>query len=451
MSERPYPFTEGSFWLTPPSNRQPPLVGRQRCDVAVIGGGYTGLAAALRLREGGVDVAVVERDFCGSGASGQNAGHVAPTIGKDVSTCIRMFGQERGLRFVRFAERAVECFEETIARHRIDCDYHRTGNILAGVHERQRRALVRGAESASRLGLHLGFLDETGMRRRGLPPAFRFGILESCGGTMHPGKYVLGLRAAAIAAGIRIHEDSRVTQIGQGSTITLETKDGVLEAPQALLATNAYTPGEFGLLGSRIMPVRVSQFATRPLTEGELARLGWRDREGIYTAHEILENYRLTVDHRIVGGSKAIDFEYGGRLAPGYQPATFALVERAFRERFPGLAAAAIETFWGGWVTMTLDFLPIWGRLGPHRNLAYYTGCNGHGVSLCTLMGSAVADELMGKRSEHTELLERFGIPLPPEPLRTALLHAINGVLAGLDRRLDRRVRRETATDRGRG
>ncbi len=441
MAETRYPFTEGSFWLEPPADRQAALAGRERCDIAVVGGGYTGLAAALRLKARGADVVLLESDFCGSGASGRAAGHVTPTIGKDTATCIKMFGVKRGLELVRFAERAIETFEDVLQRYAIECDYERTGNIIAGVHERHRAALVNSAAKAAELGLNLRFLDENEMRKRAIPQAFRFGVLESLGGIIDPGKYVIGLRAAAIAAGVRIHESSKVTRIEQGAVVRLSTAGGVLDAPKVLLAANAYAPSAFGLLKGRILPVRDSLFATRPLTERELAGIGWTGREGIYTAHEVLEGYRLTADNRIVGGSKHINYAYGSKLAPGYQPETFEIVERAFRERFPTLGAVSIETFWGGWIAMTLDFLPVWGWLGSHKNLAYYAGCNGHGIPQCTMMGQAMADELLGEPSQWTRLLKRIPIPLPPEPLRIAVFHGINGYLERIDRRVDQELR----------
>jgi gamma-glutamylputrescine oxidase len=441
MTELAYPFTEGSFWLTPPAVRQAALEGQRRCDVAIIGGGYTGLSAALRLRERGVDVVLVEADFCGAGASGRNAGAVTPTIGKDAATCIKLFGAKRGMELVRFAEAAVDCFETVIARHAIDCDYSRTGNIIAGVHERHRAGLLASAAAADKYGLHLSFLDEAEMRRRRIPEAFRFGLLEGCGGTIDPGKYVLGLRKAAIEAGVRVHENSRVTRIEEGKTLVLHTQAGALQAPQVLLATNAYTTPGLGYLRHTTLPVRITQLVTRPLTPEELAGVGWGGREGIYTAHEVLENFRLTVDNRIIVGSKSINYAYGSKLAPGYQPALFALLETALRERLPMLRDVPIETFWGGWVSLTPDFLPVWGRLGPHKNISYYGGCNGHGIPQCTMMGAAMADMMMGEPSSHAELLRRFHIPLPPEPLRSAALHGVSALLSRIDSRVDRELR----------
>ncbi|MBZ2169445.1 NAD(P)/FAD-dependent oxidoreductase [Marinobacter sp. F4216] len=442
MNQSAFPFTEGSFWLEAPDDIQPALRGQQRCDVAIIGGGYTGLSAALRLRERGVDVALLEKDYCGFGASGRSAGHVTPTVGKDIPSCIRRYGMERGMAYVRFAEQAVAEFESLIHRHGIDCDYQPTGNIVAGVHETHRAKLMESAESVGKLGIRMHYLDETAMRERGLPPAFRFGVHEDCGGTIHPGKYVLGLRSAALKAGVRIYEHSPVSRIDEGSTVSLYTGTGVLKAPQVMLATNAYAPAELGLMKSRILPVRVSQFTTRPLTDAELESIGWPNREGIYTAHEMLENYRLTADRRIVGGSKVIHYAYGSRLADGYQPSAFRTIEQAFRDRLPELRNVPIETYWGGWVAMTLDFLPVNGNLGAHRNIAYYAGCNGHGIPQCSLMGGALADWILSEDTSFTKLFQRIQIPFPPEPLRWAVLKSLNALLAWSDQRIDHALRR---------
>lgn len=441
MQQARFPFTEGSFWVTRPVLRRPALESAARCDVAIIGGGFTGLAAALRLQQRGVDVALLEAEFCGAGASGRNAGHVTPTIGKDAATCIKTFGVKKGLELIRFAEAAIDHFEALVEHRGIACDYLKTGNIIAGLHEVHRPGLTRSAHEAEKLGLHLRFLDESEMQARGIPPAFRFGVLEARGGTINSGKYIIGLRDAAIRAGVRIFEDSPVTEIRQGAPVSLRTARGELRAEKVLLATNAYTPPRFSLLKNTILPVRVTLFATRPLTEDELAGIGWRGREGIYTAHEILESYRLTVDRRIIGGSKTINYEYGSALAPGYQPEAFALLERTFRERFPTLAHVPVELFWGGWIALTLDFLPVWGRLGKQQNILYYSGCNGHGIPQCTMMGEVMADELLGERSPWAELLRRFIIPLPPEPLRAFLLDALNWWYARIDRRVDRDLR----------
>jgi glycine/D-amino acid oxidase-like deaminating enzyme len=432
---------EGSFWTGPPADPQPPLEGEARADVAVVGGGLTGLATALALREAGVDVAVVERDFCGSGASGRNAGHLTPTIGKDLPTLVRVFGEARASAFARFADRAVGCAEELIGRHAIDCDYVASGNVLAGLHPGQRARLERAVEAAARLGAKVAFLDEREVRRRELPECVRFGILEERGGTLDPGKLVRGLRAAALGAGARVYEGSEVRRIATGRMPRIETGTGTLRAKRVVVATNAYTPATLGWLRHRVVPLRVELFATHPLSDAARARLGWSGREGLYTAHEILESWRQTADGRLVGGSRWVRYGYGSTLSDGASPRLLRRLAGLLGERFPGLDAP-IDAFWGGWIGSTLDFLPVFGTRGRHANLHAGLAYNGHGVAQACLFGKLLADAALGRESADAELFARRGVPLPPEPLRWLLARGILGSLACVDALTDRRIRR---------
>ena len=197
---------EISPWVTRPADLQAPLRGDLRTGVAILGAGYTGLSTALALRRTGVEVVVLEREFAGFGASGRNAGHLTSTIGKDLPTLLMLFGRARAARLVRFADEAVGCVETMIREYGIDCDYLPAGNIMAAVHPRQERRLRKAAEAAAQIGARVRFLDRDAVRARGLPPAFISGALEECGGTLDPGKYVMGLRRAVLDAGIPLYE-----------------------------------------------------------------------------------------------------------------------------------------------------------------------------------------------------------------------------------------------------
>lgn len=431
-----------SPWVDTPADFAPPCTGDLRADVVIVGGGYTGLSTALALRERGADVALLEQAFCGFGASGRNAGHLTPTIGKDAPTLALMFGKDKAGALMRFADRAVRHAEQTIARHGIDCEYLPSANIIAGVHSKQEPALRKAAEAGAALGAQLTWLDAAEMRRRQLPPAFTFGVLEGCGGHLHPGKYVLGLRAAALKAGVRVYERSAVTAIEEGPQLRVQTTQGSVTAGQLVLATNAFTPVTLNRFASRVCPVRVSLFRTPPLSAEQRARLGWPGREGIYTAHEILESYRIGADGRLIGGSKVVNYAYGSALAPAEQPEAFATLERAFRDRFPMLDDVPIENFWGGWIGMTLDFLPLCGVTGRHANVHYGLAYNGHGIAQASYMGRLLADGVSGVANEDAALLKRRGIPVPPEPLRWLLVRGLIGVFAGMDRRVDRALAR---------
>lgn len=431
-----------SPWLEPPASPAPPCRGEASADVVIVGGGYTGLSTALALRERGADVVLLEQAFCGYGASGRNAGHLTPTIGKDAPTLSLMFGKDKAGALMRFADRAVRHTEQTIARHGIDCEYLPSANIIAGVHPRQEKALRKAVEAGAALGAQLTWLDGAEMRRRQLPPAFTFGVLEGCGGHLHPGKYVQGLRAAALKAGVRLHEQSAVTALEDGATVRVRTAEGAVRARHLVIATNAFTPVTLKRFGHRVCPVRVSLFRTAPLTLAQRARVGWPQREGLYTAHEILESYRLGADGRIIGGSKVVNYAYGGGLPPAEQPAAFATLERAFRDRFPMLDDVPIENFWGGWIGMTLDFLPLCGASGREGNVHYGLAYNGHGIAQASYMGRLLADRVSGVANEDAALLQRRGIPLPPEPLRWLLIKALIGLFEGIDRRVDRALAR---------
>jgi glycine/D-amino acid oxidase-like deaminating enzyme len=438
--DRPFPFEEISPWVEAPEDLQPALADDLRADVVVVGGGYTGLSTALSLRAQGADVALLEQSFAGSGASGRNAGHLTPTIGKDIPTLLKLFGKERARRLVQFADAAVDYTEEMIRKHGIDCEYRASGNILAGVHANQETRLRRAAEAARGLGAHVRFLAPGEMRERGLPPAFRFGVLEERGGTLQAGRYVMGLRRAALAAGVRLFEGTALLALEDGRRVSARTQRGAVEADFAVLATNAYTKTT-GRRRRTVAPLRVSLFESEPLDPARLDALGWRGREGVYTAHQALESYRLTAQNTIVGGSKVVRYAWGSELPAGYDPGAFAAIEGAFRERFPTLRDVPVARYWGGWIGLTLDFLPVLGVEGTHRNVLCGIGYAGHGVAQATLMGAMLAERIQGREHEWEPALRRRALSWPPEPLRWLGAKLINGALTALDRRTDRQIR----------
>jgi glycine/D-amino acid oxidase-like deaminating enzyme len=434
------PALEISPWITVPPDLQAPLAGDRTANVVVIGAGFAGLSAALALKRAGVDVVVLEREFAGFGASGRNAGHLTPTIGKDLPTLLMLFGPKRTAQYVDFAEQAVHGVSRALQEHRIDCDYVPCGNIMAAVHRRQEARLRKAAGVAARVGAHVQFLDRAEMQRRQLPPAFISGALEESGGTLDPGKYVNGLRRAVLEAKIPLHERTPVLELLAGARPRVRTPAGTVTADTIILATNAYTL-EFGRLHSVLFPLHDTLFETAPLDAGQLAALGWPGREGIYTAHESLESYRLTARRTIIGGAKGVRYPYGSALRGGSSDWTIALNIAAFRERFPTLTEVHIAHTWGGWIDMTANFLPVLGTLGRHRNVHYVAGFNGHGIAAASALGNVVADVVLRRPNPYAGLFTPFVVPLPPEPLRWLILRGMIGLVNTLDRRIDAQVR----------
>lgn len=429
----------GSLWMEGAAPTAPPLAGDLDADVAVVGAGFTGLSAAIALRAAGHSVVVLEQEHAGYGASGRNAGHLTPVIGKDLPTLALLF-RRRARALVELVELAVGHVERTIAEHAIDCAYGPVGNVMAAVHPRQHAMLDKAARATRALGLDAELLEPDTMRARDLPKTFTRGLLMRRGGILDPGRYVQGLRRVAEASGARVFERTPVLRIDAANPAVVETPRGRVRARAVVLGTNAWTPA-LGWLRGTIARFHVYLFATAPLATAERAAIGWRGREGIYTAHEILESYRLTEDHRIVGGAKTVRYGFGGRALPD-DPATFAFLEVAFRDRFPALRDVAITHRWGGPIAFALDFLPAVGVTGRDRNVLYSAGYAGHGIAMASYAGTMIADLLLGRDGPGRVLWGHRKVPMPPEPLRWLVAKGLVSTFAAIDRRVDGLVRR---------
>lgn len=442
MSVEPAP----SPWLADLPSRTPtgPLREDLEVDVAVVGAGYAGLSSALALCAEGLSVAVLEAHVAGFGASGRNAGHLTPTIGKDVPTLLRLFGRARTRDLLSLADTAVRHVEALLERHGIDCDYAPVGNIVAAVHPRQHGAIDRAARAAAELGMPGELLEAADLRKRGIPPAFTRGFLEPHGGHLHPGRYVDGLRRAAQAAGAALFERTPVRGVEDGERPVVQADGGRVHARYVVAAANAWMP-QLGLLGRALLPLHVQLFATEPLSPAQRAALGWGGREGLYTAHEMLESYRLDADGRIVGGAKTVRYGYGGRFLPDRDPDLARRLEAVFRVRFPELSGLRVADHWGGPIALSLDFLPRIGRGGAHGRILHAASFAGHGIALASYAGEIVRDLLRGRDGPGRVLWDRRGIPLPPEPLRWLAFQALRGLFGAVDGRADRAAARGEA------
>ncbi|WP_418219865.1 FAD-binding oxidoreductase [Burkholderia metallica] len=427
-------------WVEKPDDLQPALEGDVSADVVIVGAGFAGLSAAVELARQGAKVVVIEREFPGFGASGRNAGYLAGAMGLEYDLMLRDISKEQATQIVRYYDDAVGFVEGKLKEHDIDCEYVQSGWIRAGVHPSQEQKIRDEMRIGAELGHKSQFLDQAQMRARGIPPAFLFGEYTPTGGTLHPGKYVMGLRRAALRAGVKLYENTPLLSYTEGPVIQVKTPRGSASAPVLLFATNAYTP-QLGLLANKVVPLRISAIETEPLSDAQLASLGWSRREGIVTAHYSMESFRLTARNTIISTVKRIHYPYGSRTpnVPAYDQ--YRELRANLHARLPSLKNVALRHCWSGYISAAGDALPVVGKTGTNQNIYYTAGCSGHGVASQSMVGHMIAQHIRGTEPPLLTALRHDTPSLPPEPFRWCF---INGLLVGanaMDDWVNRKVR----------
>lgn len=426
-----------SNWWSGPETRQPELKNDLTIDVAIVGGGFTGLHTALALRQAGMEVAILERDFAGSGASSKSAGYVDGLIGKDLPSLLKITKLERARELCDFAREAVLRLEDLIRSDGIDCDYVGNGNINVAVHPRQTRRLQKLVGAGKDLGMHYTFLDEGALRERGIPPAFVSGVHDPVGGILNPGKLVKHFREKAIAAGVKLYEGTQVLRIKNGQPALIETDRATVTAKEVVLATNAFTM-QLGWKKRFMAPVWNGMFESKPLSPEQRQILEWPGEEGLFTAHEKLESYRLTKRNTLISGGKVVHIPYGFNLKD-LAPENIAIaLEKVFRQRFPQLDDLQFQAFWGGWIGIPLDFLPGIGTTGKFGNIHYAMGYAGHGIPQTILAGEILAAKILRQQHPFGTVLDRRTLPIPPEPFKWLVSNLVDKALGIPDKKTDR-------------
>jgi gamma-glutamylputrescine oxidase len=366
------------------SQRHAPLSGAIRCDVAIVGGGLAGLSAALELRERGLDVVVLEARDIGWGASGRNGGQAIHGLACGQDVIERQLGLADSRRVWDMTIEALAMLRERIARHGIECDW-RDGFLGVATSARKGAQLTAWAdEVAAKYDYPLTRIAPPELPKWIASKRYHSAIHDPRSGHLHPLKYVLGLARAAAAAGVRIHENTQVTALAQGAEAVLTTDSGEVRAAQVLLAGNVYLQDVAPALESRIMPVGTYIVCSEAL-DPALADSLIPTRSAVCDTDFVLDYYRTTNDHRML---------FGGRVS--YSTKTPANLQESMRRRmvdtFPQLASAKIQYAWGGFVDITMNRAPDFGRIGT--NVYYLQGFSGHGLALTGLAGRVVAEAM---------------------------------------------------------
>ncbi|MGQ0710696.1 MAG: NAD(P)/FAD-dependent oxidoreductase [Rhodoferax sp.] len=375
--------------LRPPA--QPPLQGSQRADVVVVGAGFAGLSCAIECAQRGLSVLVLEADRVCSGASGRNGGQAIVGYASGMAPLEQQLGPQGARQAWEMSLQALDLIDARIRQFGIDCARVH-GYLYVADSARKARALeAEVRELQQRWGLDCTWASGAAVQEWIQSPRYQACAFESRSGHLHPLQYGLGLAQAARQLGVRIYEHSAVVGLERGPQLLARTAQGEVRAPFGVLAGNcmlpAYGPRVAPELHARTMPVGTYILATAPLAPELRARLIARNA-AVCDNNLALDYFRLSADGRML---------FGGRVS--YSARTPARLRQRMAARmaqvFPALRGVPVEYVWGGFVDISMNRAPDFGRLGA--NLYYLQGFSGHGVALTGLAGQLVAQAVCGQ------------------------------------------------------
>lgn len=436
-------YRSKSWWLeslpeaiTP----NPALTGRQTADVAVIGGGYTGLSVGYHLKQinPGMDVRIIESDVCGYGASGRNGGFSMTLFGLTKGITKFRFNDHKARAAHIYMENAVDYLHEVITENNIECQYEKSGYLLVGTSPGQVRRVEHDFKIMEKWGLGgVERWDRTRLAEEFHTDFYKIGWFEPRCGILNPARLARGMKKLAETQGAVIYENSPVKRFGRktGGGFMVKTEHGVLESDYLVLATNAYSV-LFPELKKLQYPAFTHIVMSEPLTPEQYDAIGWKNRAGVEDARDLIHYYRLTADNRIVMGGGDVSLGYGADLDKDLNEQTFAHLKAHVTEVFPQLEGLRFTHQWGGPVSITTDMAPVIGYLGNDKKAIFSMGCIGHGVSLTTYNGKTIAELITGRQTERTEMffVGRKVFPWPPDLITYGLGHAVRGFMKLEDR-----------------
>ena len=365
------------------------------CDLAIVGGGFTGLWAALHAAPG-EDVVLLEGDRCGWGASGRNGGFAEASLTHGLENGLSRWPEEID-ELERIGAENFAAMRETLRERRIDAAWEEPGVIDVATRPHEVPWLADGAEAARRHGEEVTLLDREALRAEVDSPTYLGGLWHHAGGALvDPARLAWGLREAALADGVRVHEHTEVTRLGQdGDGVVLETETGRVRARRVLLATNAYRP-LIRAIRRYVVPVYDYVLVTEPLSEEQRRAIGWERRQGVSDSGNRFHYYRLTPDgSRILwGGYEAIyHFRNGMRPELEDHAPTFELLASNFAATFPQLEGIRFTHRWAGAIDTCSRFCVMFGTALGGR-VAYAVGYTGLGV-VASRFGARTALDLL--------------------------------------------------------
>ena len=416
-----------SFWhetvdLTPTA----PLGSEIDCDVVVIGGGFTGLSTAYELKRADpeLEVVLIERDVVGHGASGRNGGFIMPLLGWNLVTTAKKLGRERAADAYRVMYDAIAHTVSLIEDHQIDCDLEQTGYLLLSPSDSRIAHVREEAELGEQLGFGYRFLEGSALEEHIRSDAFRAGCYDPNAAVVNPAKLARGLKSLAESTGVRVYEQTALSDLEDGEVVRVRTPDGLIKARAGVLAVNAYG-ATLGFQAQRVLAVHTYIVMTEPLSDADLETIGWGEkRTSLETSRNFIHYFRLTADNRILFGGDDAKLFWGGQLRD-HDDGCVEGLQNAFRRFFPTLDHIGFSHRWGGIVGVTIDMLPTFGVGGSARNIFHASGYSGHGVSLANYAGRILTPPIvsrLGRPVAHQAPAPvpfgRLPMPLGPQAIR---------------------------------
>lgn len=428
------------FWLDRPDTPEPspPLTGTAEADLAIVGGGYTGLWAARQALadDPGRDVLVLEAGTVALGASGRNGGFLSASVTHGAANGRAHFPDELATLH-RLGNDNYDGLLRDLDALAIDAAFEPVGDLTVAVAPWQADELPEHAALLRDLGEDVEVLDGPAMRAEVRSPTYLGGVWQrSHGGLVDPARLAWGLLAAVRRAGARVHEHSPVTGVGAGGrALVLRGPHLHVRARQVLLATNAF-PGLVAPIRRAVVPVYDHVLVTEPLSDAQWASLGWRRRQGLSDGGNQFHYYRPTPDGRVLWGGWDALYHFGGGVGPEHEQddRTARTLAEHFLATFPQLDGVRFTHRWGGPIATTSRFMFTAGTRFRGR-LAWAVGYTGLGVGASRFGARVALDLLAGEPTERTRLtaVRRPPVPFPPEPLRWVAIAATRRALARAD------------------
>ncbi|WP_417817062.1 NAD(P)/FAD-dependent oxidoreductase [Tritonibacter scottomollicae] len=412
---------------TCPAPSWPRLEDTRQVDVAIVGGGFTGLSTALHLAEAGLEVAVLEAETPGWGASGRNGGFCCLGGAKLGSHAMaRLHGEREPQVYQAGEESAVHLVEHLIARHGINADTHSQGETVMAHRPKARDALMKEARASG-----AEFIDGPDLVKNGLGGEFHGALTTPTGFALNPRKYLFGLASAAQSAGAELYQNSAALDVqNNGGRWHISSPKGRLSASRLVIATNGYSSENLpDWLGGRYMPAQSTVMVTRPITPEEQAAQGWSTAQMAYDTRHMLHYFRLMPDGRFLFGMRG-----GLTSSPRSEAKIRALLRRHFEQLFPAWRQVETTHSWSGMVCLSRNLVPFVGAVPEHPGLFAGLCYHGNGVAMGSYAGALLGDLVQGKAPTlpYSRIMQR----LPKFPLgraRRALMPPAYAALGLLD------------------